>query len=37
LLEDDGTRARLTGRGRLLANAVCAEFLTPDLPRNEST
>ena len=37
LLEDDGTRARLTGRGRLLANTVCAEFLTPDLPGNEST
>jgi oxygen-independent coproporphyrinogen-3 oxidase len=37
LLEDDGARARLTGRGRLLANTVCAEFLTPDLPGNEST
>jgi len=35
LLEDDGARARLTRRGRLLANSVCAEFLTPDLPRNE--
>ena len=31
LLEDDGARARLTGRGRLLANTVCAEFLTPEL------
>jgi putative oxygen-independent coproporphyrinogen III oxidase len=37
LLEDDGSRARLTGRGRLLANSVCAEFLTPDLSRNEPT
>ena len=37
LLEDDGARARLTSRGRLLANTVCAEFLTPDLPGNEST
>ena len=32
LLEDDGAHARLTGRGRLLANTVCAEFLTPELP-----
>ncbi|HEY5095937.1 MAG TPA: radical SAM family heme chaperone HemW [Candidatus Eremiobacteraceae bacterium] len=37
LLEDDGARARLTGRGRLLANSVCAEFLSPDLSRNEPT
>jgi oxygen-independent coproporphyrinogen-3 oxidase len=37
LLEDDRESARLTGRGRLLANSVCAEFLTPDLPRIEST
>jgi oxygen-independent coproporphyrinogen-3 oxidase len=37
LLEDDGARARLTSRGRLLANSVCAEFLTPALPGNEST
>jgi len=37
LLEDDGARARLTSRGRLLANTVCAEFLTPELPGNEST
>ncbi len=37
LLEDDGGRARLTNRGRLLANMVCAEFLTPDLPGNESS
>ena len=37
LLEEDGTSVRLTGRGRLLANAVCAEFLTPDLSRNEPT
>jgi oxygen-independent coproporphyrinogen-3 oxidase len=37
LLEDDGARARLTSRGRLLANTVCAEFLTPDLPGNESS
>jgi len=37
LLEDDGTRARLTGRGRLLANSVCAEFLSPVLSRNEPT
>ncbi len=35
LLEDDASGARLTGRGRLLANSVCAEFLAPDLPRNE--
>lgn len=35
LLEDDGARARLTRRGRLLANSVCAEFLMPDLSRNE--
>jgi oxygen-independent coproporphyrinogen-3 oxidase len=37
LLEDDGERARLTGRGRLLANTVCAEFLTPELSRNEKS
>jgi oxygen-independent coproporphyrinogen-3 oxidase len=37
LLEDDGARARLTRRGRLLANSVCAEFLTPDLTRNEQS
>jgi oxygen-independent coproporphyrinogen-3 oxidase len=37
LLEDDGTRARLTGRGRLLANLVCAEFLTPEFSGNEPT
>jgi oxygen-independent coproporphyrinogen-3 oxidase len=37
LLEDDGARARLTSRGRLLANSVCAEFLTPALPGNESS
>ena len=31
LLETDGRGARLTARGRLLANLVCAEFLTPQL------
>jgi oxygen-independent coproporphyrinogen-3 oxidase len=31
LLETDGRGARLTKRGRLLANEVCAEFLTPNL------
>jgi oxygen-independent coproporphyrinogen-3 oxidase len=31
LLETDGRGARLTERGRLLANDVCAEFLTPNL------
>jgi oxygen-independent coproporphyrinogen-3 oxidase len=31
LLETDERGARLTGRGRLLANDVCAEFLTPSL------
>jgi coproporphyrinogen III oxidase-like Fe-S oxidoreductase len=29
LLEQDGRGARLTRRGRLLANSVCAEFLAP--------
>ncbi|MDQ2816964.1 MAG: radical SAM family heme chaperone HemW [Candidatus Eremiobacteraeota bacterium] len=31
LLEVDETGARLTARGRLLANSVCAEFLVPDM------
>lgn len=31
LLETDGRGARLTKRGRLLANVVCAEFLSPNL------
>ena len=31
LLETDARGARLTERGRLLANDVCAEFLTPNL------
>jgi len=31
LLEVDGTGARLTPRGRLLANDVCAEFLEPQV------
>lgn len=35
LLEENAAGARLSRRGRLLANSVCAEFLTPDLPRNE--
>ena len=35
LLEENATGTRLSSRGRLLANSVCAEFLTPDLPRNE--
>ncbi|HLJ85094.1 MAG TPA: radical SAM family heme chaperone HemW [Candidatus Eremiobacteraceae bacterium] len=35
LLEESAAGAHLSSRGRLLANSVCAEFLTPDLPRNE--
>jgi oxygen-independent coproporphyrinogen-3 oxidase len=35
LLEENAAGTRLSSRGRLLANSVCAEFLTPDLPRNE--
>jgi coproporphyrinogen III oxidase-like Fe-S oxidoreductase len=35
LLEEHAAGTRLTSRGRLLANSVCAEFLTPDLPRIE--
>jgi oxygen-independent coproporphyrinogen III oxidase len=35
LLEENAAGARLSCRGRLLANSVCAEFLTPDFPRNE--
>jgi oxygen-independent coproporphyrinogen-3 oxidase len=35
LLEENEAGTRLNNRGRLLANSVCAEFLTPDLPRNE--
>lgn len=31
LLEVDAAGARLTDRGRLLANTVCAEFLTPEM------
>ena len=31
LLEEDGVRACLSARGRLLANEVCAEFLAPTL------
>ncbi|MBC5804940.1 MAG: coproporphyrinogen III oxidase [Candidatus Eremiobacter antarcticus] len=31
LLEVDGESVRLSKRGRLLANSVCAEFLAPDL------
>lgn len=31
LLEVDGNGARLTSRGRLLANDVCAEFLLPQI------
>ncbi|MDQ6824193.1 MAG: radical SAM family heme chaperone HemW [Candidatus Eremiobacteraeota bacterium] len=31
LLEADETGARLTSRGRLLANSACAEFLIPEL------
>ena len=31
LLEVDDVGVRLTARGRLLANTVCAEFLTPEL------
>lgn len=31
LLEVDAESARLSKRGRLLANSVCAEFLAPDL------
>ena len=31
LIEVDGSGARLTGRGRLLANSACAEFLRPEL------
>lgn len=34
LLETDIRGARLTGRGRLLANEVCAEFLSPHLERH---
>lgn len=29
LIEEDGSQARLTARGRLLANSACAEFLLP--------
>jgi oxygen-independent coproporphyrinogen III oxidase len=32
LLEQDARGMRLTGRGRLLANSVCAEFLEPQHP-----
>ena len=35
LIEDGAAGVRLNTRGRLLANSVCAEFLAPDLPRNE--
>ncbi len=33
LLETDDRGARLTAKGRLLANTVCAEFLSPRIPQ----
>ena len=37
LLEGDADGARLTRRGRLLANSVCAEFLTPQIMTTASS